>query len=134
MTSSLAKGFWCAAAISLSSVFSALVHAQESEVETGVFDEIIITSSRIETPLRQTATSVSVITAEQIKARGSLSLIDVLRALPSISVSNSGGAGKTTTLRIRGEEGFRTITLLDGLKLSDPSITQVQPQLEHTFY
>jgi vitamin B12 transporter len=121
-----------AAAISLSSVFSALVHAQESEVETGVFDEIIITSSRIETPLRQTATSVSVITAEQIKARGSLSLIDVLRALPSISVSNSGGAGKTTTLRIRGEEGFRTITLLDGLKLSDPSITQVQPQLEHT--
>jgi len=121
-----------AAAILISSAFSTLVHAQKAGVETEVLDEMIVTSSRIETPLRQTGTSVSVITAEQITARGSLSLIDVLRALPSISVSNSGGAGKTTTLRIRGEEGFRTVTLIDGLKLSDPSITQVQPQLEHT--
>ena len=117
-----------AAAIAVSSVCATLVHAQQA----AEVDEMIVTSSRIETPLRQTGTSVSVITAEQIKARGSLSLIDVLRTLPSIAVSNSGGAGKTTTLRIRGEEGFRTITLLDGLKLSDPSITQVQPQLEHT--
>ncbi|MES2604735.1 MAG: TonB-dependent receptor plug domain-containing protein, partial [Pseudomonadota bacterium] len=29
------------------------------------------------------------------------------------------------------EEGFRTLTILDGMRLSDPSNTQIQPQLEH---
>ena len=69
--------------------------------------EIVITSSRIETPLRQIGTSVSVMTADEIAARGSSSLLDILRAMPSVSVGNSGGAGQISNLRIRGEEGFR---------------------------
>lgn len=93
--------------------------------------EIVITSSRVQTPLRQIGTSVSVMNAEDIAARGSSSLLDILRAMPSVSVGNSGGAGQISNLRIRGEEGYRTLTLLDGMKLSDPSVTQVQPQLEH---
>ena len=93
--------------------------------------EVVVTSSRIATPLRQIGTSVSVMTAEDIAARGSSSLLDILRAMPSVSVGNSGGAGQISNLRIRGEEGYRTLTLLDGMKLSDPSVTQVQPQLEH---
>jgi vitamin B12 transporter len=39
--------------------------------------------------------------------------------------------GSATSLRIRGEEGFRTLTLFDGIRLSDPSGPQVQPQLQH---
>jgi vitamin B12 transporter len=93
--------------------------------------EIIITSSRIATPRRQAGTSISVIDADQISSRGNSSLLEILRAAPAISVSNAGGAGQVSNLRIRGEEGYRTLTLLDGMKLSDPSVTQVQPQLEH---
>jgi vitamin B12 transporter len=93
--------------------------------------EIIITSSRIATPRQQAGTSISVIDAEQITARGNSSLLEVLRAAPAVNVSNAGGAGQVSNLRIRGEEGYRTLTLLDGMKLSDPSVTQVQPQLEH---
>ncbi len=124
------KALSCAVSTACSSffLFSPFGQAQE----TAALDEIVVISSRIATPLRQIGTSVAVINEEEIRARGSLSLIDILRSMPSVAVSNSGGAGKTTTLRIRGEEGFRTIALLDGLKLSDPSITQVQPQLEHT--
>jgi len=107
------------------SPFSSVL-AQESTPQ-----EIVITSSRIETPWRQIGTSVSVMTADEIAARGSSSLLDILRAMPSVSVGNSGGAGQISNLRIRGEEGYRTLTLLDGMKLSDPSVTQVQPQLEH---
>ncbi len=103
-----------------------LLHAQESETP-----EIVITSSRVATPLRQIGTSVSVMDAETIADRGNAALIDILRSMPSVSVGNSGGAGQISNLRIRGEEGYRTLTLLDGMKLSDPSVTQVQPQLEH---
>lgn len=105
--------------------------AQNDTEATNLLSEIVITSSRIETPLRNIGTSVSVIDLEDIRANGSPALIDALRTQPSISVTSNGGAGQISYLRIRGEEGFRTLTLLDGLKIADPSGTQVQPQLEH---
>src|SRR5690606_40926730 len=49
---------------------------------------------------------------------------------PGIGVSNSGGTGKFTALRIRGEEGYRTVLLIDGVKAVDPSGTQAVPTFE----
>lgn len=94
-------------------------------------EEIIVTSSRVPMPLRQVGTSVSVISAEEIRQRGFTSLFEVLRSQPSVAVSNTGGQGKTSSLRIRGEEGYRTMMLLDGIDISDASGTQVGPRVEH---
>ncbi|HWK54420.1 MAG TPA: TonB-dependent receptor, partial [Hyphomicrobiales bacterium] len=94
-------------------------------------EEIVVTSSRVPVPLRQIGTSVSVITEDEILAHGNLSISDVLRQMPAIAASNTGGAGKATSVRIRGEEGFRTLTIFDGMRLSDPSGTQIGPQMEH---
>jgi vitamin B12 transporter len=93
-------------------------------------EEVIVTSSRIEMPLRQVGTSVSVISAEEIQQRGFNSLFDVLRSQPAIGVSNAGGAGKITSLRIRGEEGYRTRVLIDGIDLADASAPQIGPRVE----
>jgi len=123
--------FACAFGVNLLPLCIQVVHAQTEDKVASALEEIIVTSSRIETPLRQIGTSVSVLNAAEIAASGYSSLIDVLRTLPSISVTNAGGAGQVSNLRIRGEEGYRTLTLIDGIKLSDPSATQVQPQLEH---
>lgn len=94
-------------------------------------EEIVITSSRVEMPLRRIGTSVSIITAQDIRDRGQSSLVDVLRAQPSVSVSNAGGAGKASALRIRGESGYRTLVMLDGIDISDSSGPQVSPRWEH---
>jgi vitamin B12 transporter len=94
-------------------------------------EETIVTSSRIEMPLRQVGTSVSVLTLEDLRDSGFNSLHDALRTLPAIGVSNSGGPGSTTALRIRGEEGFRTRTYIDGIDISDTSAPQVGPRFEH---
>jgi vitamin B12 transporter len=94
-------------------------------------DEVIVTANRVPVPLRQIGTSVSVIDTADIEARGNLALSDVLRQMPAIAASNSGGPGKATSLRIRGEEGFRTLMIFDGMRLSDPSSTQVGPQVEN---
>ncbi len=104
--------------------------AQEQEAARSV-EEIVVTSSRIPQALRQVGTSMAVINAEEIAAHGNLALTDVLRQLPAISTSSAGGAGKATSLRIRGEEGYRTLIIFDGLRLYDPAGTQVGPQLEH---
>lgn len=88
-------------------------------------EEIVVTSSRVPIPLRQIGTSVSVLNEVEIEAHGNLSLTDLLRQMPAVGSSSNGGIGKSTTVRIRGEEGFRTLTSFDGMRLQDPSAPQI---------
>ncbi|MBL4780798.1 MAG: TonB-dependent receptor [Porticoccaceae bacterium] len=93
--------------------------------------EVIVSSSRVPMHLGQVGSSVTVIDALEIQQRGYASLADLLRTQPGVAVSNSGGMGKASAIRIRGEEGFRTLIRLDGMELSDPTGTQVGPQAQH---
>lgn len=93
-------------------------------------EEIVVTSSRVPMPLRQIGTSVSVITQEDITQLGFNSLFDVLRTQPGVAVTNTGGPGGPSSLRIRGEEGYRTLMLLDGIDISDTSSPQIGPRVE----
>src|SRR5690606_13245730 len=103
----------------------AQVHASD-RLET-----LVVTASRQPVELRQVAASVSVMEHQAIELRGQANLADVMRAMPSVNVSGGGGAGKTASLRIRGEESFRTLVLIDGIDVSDTSSPQVSPRLEH---
>ncbi|TRY32015.1 TonB-dependent siderophore receptor [Aliiglaciecola sp. M165] len=103
---------------------SAQSYAQTDESS---IEKVTVVSSRIAQPANQLATSVSVIDEEMLKSRVSLNITDILRSSTSVGVSNAGGLGKTTVLRIRGEEGFRTKLYIDGVELSDPSSPQVSP-------
>lgn len=93
-------------------------------------DEIIISSSRVEQPLRAVGTSVTLISREQLAAIGTVDLVDVLRTSPGVGASNSGGLGKSTSLRIRGEEAYRTKVFIDGMDVSDTSTPQTMPQVQ----
>jgi Outer membrane cobalamin receptor protein len=94
-------------------------------------EEIVVIASRVETPLREVGASVSVVALEEIELRGYPTVAQLLRTQAGISVSNSGGAGKQTALRIRGEDGFRTLVLIDGVDVSDPTAPQVGPLVEN---
>lgn len=113
------------------STLAAISAASTVSLANDKLEEIIITSSRIEMPLRKIGTSVSVVTQQNIEDRGYSSLVDVLRNQPAVSVSNTGGAGNATALRIRGEAGYRTLILLDGIDITDTSGTQASPRWEH---
>lgn len=106
---------------------SAFASAEEAESTTPTMETISIVSSKISQPRSEMATSVTVLTEQDLAAFGQLSLADSLRSVAAIGVSNSGGLGKTTTLRIRGEEGYRTLVFIDGVELADPSAPQVAP-------
>ncbi|MBA6412639.1 TonB-dependent receptor [Parahaliea sp. F7430] len=93
-------------------------------------EETVVTSSRVPMPLRQIGTSVSVITEQEIENKGFNSLFEILRSQAGIAVSNTGGMGKASALRIRGEEGFRTRVYLDGIDISDTTGTQSSPNFE----
>ena len=101
--------------------------AEEANSNANDIEKITVVANRVATPTNQTAASVSVIESDEIEALGFISLADILRTQTGIGVSNSGGAGKNTTLRIRGEEGYRTQLYIDGVELSDPTAPQVTP-------
>lgn len=94
-------------------------------------EEVVITASKTEVPLRQVGSAMSVIDKDEINLRGPSSLMDLLRNEAGISVTNSGGAGNQSSISIRGEEGYRTLVMIDGVELSDPTGTQVMTQVQH---
>ncbi len=62
----------------------------------------------------------SVLTEAQIARLGTAHVADLLRALPGVSVSQSGGAGGPTQVRLRGAEGNHTVVLIDGVRVAAP--------------
>jgi vitamin B12 transporter len=114
---------------SLAAVGSALAAASVGAQPTPP-EEIAVTSSIVAQPRRQIGTAVSVIETEEIALRGYEDLADVLRTQAGIGVSNSGGAGKSTAVFIRGEDSFRTLLMIDGVKALDPSTPQVTPSFD----
>lgn len=94
-------------------------------------DEIVVVANRIPIAAGRVGASVSVLTEAEIAAHGGLALSDVLRRLPGVSTVRNGGMGTATSLRIRGEDGFRTLVLYDGMKLSDPGSPQTMPHVQH---
>ncbi|HET7084857.1 MAG TPA: TonB-dependent receptor [Rhizomicrobium sp.] len=84
-------------------------------------ENVVVSATRIPTPLAQVASSVSVITAADIEARQQRSLPDVLRQVPGLNIVQTGGAGGQTSLFMRGTNSNHTKVLLDGIDVSDPS-------------
>jgi vitamin B12 transporter len=93
-------------------------------------EEMIVTSSLVPQPRREIGTAVSVLDFGELELRGYAEVADVLRTQPGISVSNSGGVGKSTSVRIRGEESYRTTLIIDGVRAADPSAPQVSPDFD----
>jgi len=93
-------------------------------------EEIVVTGSLVPTPKREIATAITVLDGPEIELRGYDSLADVLRTQPGIAATNTGGAGQPTALRVRGEEGYRTQLIIDGVKAGDPSGVQVWPSFD----
>ncbi len=124
-------------ALAVSCLLSGVVQAEPSHgaeaasSNASTLNEVIVSSSRVPMHLSQVGSSVTVIDAAEIQQRGYASLVDLLRTQPGVAASNSGGMGKASAIRIRGEEGFRTLIRFDGMELSDPTGTQVGPQSQH---
>jgi vitamin B12 transporter len=84
-------------------------------------ETLIVSATRVPTPVAQVATSNSIVTAADIAARQQRDLPTILRSLPGTNVMQTGGAGGQTSLFLRGSNPSHTKVLLDGIDISDPS-------------
>ncbi|MCF7699201.1 TonB-dependent receptor plug domain-containing protein [Loktanella sp. M215] len=76
-------------------------------------DEIIVTGGLSPIAAGALGRAASVVTADDIAARGIATVQDALRALPGVSVTGSGPT--YTQVRIRGGEASHTLILIDGI-------------------
>ncbi len=91
-----------------------------TDVEDGPA-EVIVTATRIPTPAIQIASSVTVVTADEIADRQIKTMPDLLRDVPGLNVIQSGGPGGQTSVFIRGTDSNHTKVFIDGIDVSDPS-------------
>lgn len=94
---------------------------EEKPVEKSyIMEEIVVTATRTETPYKEIASSLTLITKEEIENKQQTLLLDFLRTVPALDVAQSGGAGKTTSVFIRGAKSEHTLVLIDGVEANDP--------------
>ena len=97
--------------------------AADPEAASHTTSPIVVTATRLATPAREIASSMSVITSEEIEHRQYPTLVEALTTVPGLSVVRQGGLGRQTTVFIRGAEGNHTLVLIDGVEMNDPGGT-----------
>lgn len=83
--------------------------------------EVIVQASRIETPLKELAGAVTVITSEDIARLRKTTVLEILEGVLGASSIQNGGQGGAASLFLRGANSEHTLVLLDGVELNDPS-------------
>jgi len=81
---------------------------------------IVVTATRVETPAKEVASSVTVITAQELVRTRKSTVFEALQAIVGLSTVQNGGPGAAASVFIRGANSEHTLVLLDGLELNDP--------------
>ena len=103
----------CAASLSACYSFSN-AYAQEVH-KTG---EVTVTAGRVEQQLLDIPMSVSVLTSEEIRDSSARNIGELLADVPGVEVGGDGSQG-LKRVKIRGENEFRSLILIDGQKVSE---------------
>lgn len=84
-------------------------------------ENITVTASRTATELAAAGSSISIITGEEIRRRGAVTLAELLRDTPGMSVNQAGPRGTVAQVRMRGGEANHLLVLIDGVEANDLS-------------
>jgi vitamin B12 transporter len=79
---------------------------------------VVVTATRTEVPLNQLTTSLTVITAEDIRERQAELVSEVLRDVAGVNVVQTGSMGTTTSVFIRGSASNQVLVMIDGVEIN----------------
>lgn len=81
-------------------------------------DTMVVTANRFQQPLSAVLAPVTVVTRQDIDRWQSTSVNDVLRRLPGVDISQSGGSGQLSSIFVRGTNSSHVLVLVDGVRLN----------------
>jgi len=97
-------------------IFAALAAAAPVYSQPVVQPAMTVTATRRAQTVDDTLASVTVIARADIERSQAPDLLTLLRSVPGIDVSRTGGEGQTTTLFLRGSNSNQTLILIDGVR------------------
>lgn len=87
---------------------------------------VVVSASRLEQPLSEVLSSVSVITRADIDKAQATTLAELLQGEAGYEFGRNGGPGTTTSFFLRGEESRNLVVLIDGVKSQTDSMGSIQ--------
>lgn len=103
------------------SVVFALFSNQLLAEEALELDDLLVTAGLQPISIKDVASSVTIITRQEIEQKQVKFLSELLRDVPGFSVSQAGGTGSQTQVRVRGAEANQLLVLIDGVRANDPA-------------
>ncbi|MFC4233577.1 TonB-dependent receptor plug domain-containing protein [Parasediminibacterium paludis] len=96
--------------------------AQQDTLATKQLDDVIVTANKVAQKQNTTGKVVSVITKEQIEKSAGKSVAQVLNEQAGLVVNGAlNNTGSVQTVYMRGASAGRTLILMDGIPLNEPS-------------
>ena len=97
-----------------------LLAAPSARAQAPVSENVVVSATLAPEEEPFVSASVTVIPREQIEKSGKTDALELLREVPGLDVVQSGGAGATTSVFIRGATSSQTLVLVDGVRVNDP--------------
>ena len=102
--------------VSLFATFSADAQAPD----TTTLNAVVISATKTPASRASLTQAVTVISGEDLRARGITRVVDALRSVPGAAVVQSGSPGSVTSLFLRGGESRYTKVMIDGVAVNSP--------------
>ncbi|KIZ35882.1 MULTISPECIES: TonB-dependent receptor [Rhodopseudomonas] len=97
-----------------------VAQAQQADATTAL-PTLVVSATRLATPAEQIASSVTVITSEELERDQRRTVSDALTMVPGLNVVRTGGPGGSTSVFMRGTNSNHVKVLIDGIDAGDPS-------------
>ena len=95
-------------------IFPGLAYSEE--------EPVVVTATRTAQTVDASLAAVSVIDREEIEALQPQTVTDILRTVPGLTVSNTGGLGQPSSVFLRGSESDHVLVLIDGVKVGSTTL------------
>lgn len=117
----------CKIALPLLILSSQTQIAQADEVKLGKDGglELSITANRRLQDVNKSLAAVTIINRSTIEKSQATEITELLRQVPGLSIQNSGGTGKATSIHLRGTNSSHVLVLVDGVKVGSATLGSV---------
>jgi len=105
-------------------ILAALLAAASSSAFADTDAEtVVVTATKSPQPIEVTGSSISIVTAADLRNVQTIAVDDALETTPGLTVVRNGGPGQPASIGLRGALAGQTLVLIDGIRINDPSVT-----------
>lgn len=103
-------------------ILTTLAASLVAQAETVQLPAVVVTAARMAQTEREVIGDVTVIDQQEIQATASNNLLDLLSGQPGVQITSNGGAGKVSSVFLRGNNSQHTLVLIDGIRAGSATL------------